>query len=317
MSASLRARQSVTVINEGEVCMKLVVIPCGKSKIWDKNPGADPQKARDAYTSAYFNVNRQYADSRHCDWMILSPKYGFIRPDFVIPDNYDVTFGKASSGPMTVQELKRQVEKRELTNYDQITVLGGRGYVETVREAFSNTKAKIEAPFVGHRRGEQMGMIKKMLREEELAQRGRFVTVTPKNAVALHRVKTDVPPSSTVNTETFRKVLQRVFAEAKGSFVDVTSGDLHRLVGGYPGKHHNLPTCCNVMTSAMQSGDIVLAKPPKGRGATLTIRYVLPRSSSPLARTDRVTLTSVLRSTFGRLRRLMRQAASGHRRPAP
>jgi hypothetical protein len=36
--------------NEWEACMKLVVIPCGKSKIWKKNPRAGPQKARDAYT---------------------------------------------------------------------------------------------------------------------------------------------------------------------------------------------------------------------------------------------------------------------------
>jgi len=144
--------------------MKLVIIPCGKSKIWDKYPGAGPQKARDAYTSAYFNVNRQYAESRHCDWMILSDKYGFIRPDFVIPGNYDVTFAKLSTGPISVEGLKRQVKKQRLSNYDEITVLGGRGHVETVRDSFSNTKAKIEAPFVGHRIGEQMGMIKKILR---------------------------------------------------------------------------------------------------------------------------------------------------------
>jgi hypothetical protein len=40
--------------------------------------------------------------------------------------------------------------------------------------------------------------------------------------------------------------------------IDINSGDLHRKLGGYP-------------------GDEVLAAPPKGKGATLTIRYVLPR----------------------------------------
>jgi hypothetical protein len=144
--------------------MKLVVIPCGKRKIWNRNPGAGPQKARDAYTSAYFNVNRQYAESRHCDWMILSPKYGFMRPDFVIPGNYDVTF--ESPDAISMPELKRQVERRWLGNYANVTVLGGRVYVEKVRDAFSSTKAKIEAPFVGPRIGKQMGMIKKMLRDE-------------------------------------------------------------------------------------------------------------------------------------------------------
>ena len=144
--------------------MKLVIIPCGSRKIWDKYPDVGPQKARDAYTGPPFMVNRQYAESRQCDWMILSPKYGFMRPDFVILGNYDVTF--ESPDAISVRELKRQVERQGLGNYANVTVLGGRVYVETVRDAFSNTKAKIEAPFVGHRIGVQMGLIKKFLREE-------------------------------------------------------------------------------------------------------------------------------------------------------
>ncbi len=146
--------------------MKLVVIPCGKRKIWDKYPDAGPQKARNAYTGPYFIVNRQYADNRHCDWMILSPKYGFMRPDLVIPGNCDVTFNKPSTHPKSVQELRRQVQEQGLSHYDEITVLGGRSYVETVRDSFSSTKAKVDAPFVGPRIGVQMGLIKKFLRDE-------------------------------------------------------------------------------------------------------------------------------------------------------
>jgi 5-methylcytosine-specific restriction protein A len=80
-----------------------------------------------------------------------------------------------------------------------------------------------------------------------------------------------------VNTETFRKALQRVFAESPGSFVDVTSRELYRSVGGRTGRDYKMAPCCNVMTKAMRPGDTVLAKPPKGRGATLKIRYLLPR----------------------------------------
>ena len=32
------------------------------------------------------------------------------------------------------------------------------------------------------------------------------------------------------------------------------------------------------MRSAMRAGDVVIAEPPKGTGASLTIRYRLPRS---------------------------------------
>lgn len=61
--------------------------------------------------------------------------------------------------------------------------------------------------------------------------------------------------------------------------MDVNAGELHRRVGGYPGSNHRMPVSCEVMRSAMGSdaGDIVLSQPPKGDGATLTIRYVLPR----------------------------------------
>jgi 5-methylcytosine-specific restriction protein A len=61
-------------------------------------------------------------------------------------------------------------------------------------------------------------------------------------------------------------------------FVDVKSGDLHRRVGGYPSYDHRMPICCSVMKNIMKSGDIILHKPPSGQGASLIIRYKLPRA---------------------------------------
>ena len=61
------------------------------------------------------------------------------------------------------------------------------------------------------------------------------------------------------------------------SFTDISSGDLHRLVGGYPGKAHRMPICCDVMYDEMGPEDEILQAPPKGKGATLVIRYRLPR----------------------------------------
>jgi DnaJ-class molecular chaperone len=80
-----------------------------------------------------------------------------------------------------------------------------------------------------------------------------------------------------VNAETFRRALKVVFDEAKGNFVDVTSGELYRAIGGRTGRDYRMATCCSVMMSLKRPGDTVLAQPPKGKGATLTIRYVLPR----------------------------------------
>lgn len=59
--------------------------------------------------------------------------------------------------------------------------------------------------------------------------------------------------------------------------IDITSGDLHRKVGGYPGKNHNMPGCCDVMRKMMGPRDIVVSEPEKGKGASLVIRYFIPR----------------------------------------
>ena len=78
----------------------------------------------------------------------------------------------------------------------------------------------------------------------------------------------------------FDTALSRRFAEAiavGATHLDVKSGPLHREVGGYPEKGHSMPVCCSVMRKMMGDNDVVLAEPPKGKGATLLIRYVLPR----------------------------------------
>ena len=84
----------------------------------------------------------------------------------------------------------------------------------------------------------------------------------------------------TPNAEDFKNHLNKLFETAitQGlSFIDITSGDLHREVGGYPGHNHRMPTCCYVMKENMRSGDSILSQPEKGKGATLVIRYLLPR----------------------------------------
>lgn len=78
----------------------------------------------------------------------------------------------------------------------------------------------------------------------------------------------------------FEDVLKEIFhiAQMKGSsYVVMTAGELHRRVGGYPGRDHRMPVCCNVMRRMLQKGDEILDEPMKGTGASLKIRYKLPR----------------------------------------
>ena len=86
-----------------------------------------------------------------------------------------------------------------------------------------------------------------------------------------------------MNRSEFRKELLKQLARAEGRgdpHVEITSGNLHRQVGGYPGDtNHRMPTCCDVMYAEMGDGDRVISAPAKGKGARVTIRYRLPRNS--------------------------------------
>ena len=73
----------------------------------------------------------------------------------------------------------------------------------------------------------------------------------------------------------FEDFIQNELDNISGDCVDLTSGDVHRVVGGYPAEkgNHRMPVCCDVMYEAMRGDDEVLSRPPKGKGATLKIRY--------------------------------------------
>jgi len=78
----------------------------------------------------------------------------------------------------------------------------------------------------------------------------------------------------------FKRELQARFARASASgasSVVINSGDVHRTLGGYPGKTHQMPVCCQIMYKEQQPGDRIVEAPPKGQGASLSIEYRLPR----------------------------------------
>lgn len=78
----------------------------------------------------------------------------------------------------------------------------------------------------------------------------------------------------------FQRALEEILREhdRQGEIcADVKAGELHRRLGGYPGPGNRMPTCCDLMKENMEPGDEILNEPPKGRGASLRIRYKLPR----------------------------------------
>ena len=87
-----------------------------------------------------------------------------------------------------------------------------------------------------------------------------------------------MPPTAEDFRQELYKVMNDAVKQAKDS-VDINAGELHGRLGDYPGPNHRMPNCCQVMKAAMAAdyGDVVMHEPPGGHGASLTIRYILPR----------------------------------------
>ncbi len=141
----------------------LVIVPCGRSKIWDKNPAAGPTKAMDAYTGSPFKVNRAYAEIAGERWVILSAKYGYIAPDSTLAGPYNVTFKRKSTGPVDILSLQRQIEELGLQRFDRIIGLGGVEYRRAIEASFEPFGVRTQFPFAGLPVGRAMQVIKNAL----------------------------------------------------------------------------------------------------------------------------------------------------------
>jgi hypothetical protein len=109
-----------------------------------------PTKARDAYIGPFVRTCREYAEMFHPScWCILSAKYGFLFPDDVVPENYDASFLKKRTSPITMEELIVQVLKKRLDKFSKVTVLAGKGYVERAKEIFRGKE--IVTPLAGYK----------------------------------------------------------------------------------------------------------------------------------------------------------------------
>jgi hypothetical protein len=139
----------------------LVIVPCGKRKIWTSNPAAGPTPAKDAYVGAPFKVNRAYAERFADRWVILSAKYGFIDPDFLIPQDYNVTFNDPASGPISSVELRQQADGKRLSAFESVIALGSTTYSDLARQALAG--ATVVAPVAGLPLGIALGKVKKAL----------------------------------------------------------------------------------------------------------------------------------------------------------
>lgn len=102
--------------------------PLRQEKNMDNHPNTGPVRAEDAYLSPYHQACERYAKAFFDEWVILSAKHGFLRPDDIVPENYDVAFGTEHSEIMTAEELHRQFCEKGFSDIEELVMLGGKKY---------------------------------------------------------------------------------------------------------------------------------------------------------------------------------------------
>lgn len=133
-----------------------MVVPCGKSKVWDKAPELGAVAAAEAYTGAPFALNRAYAERFGDAWVVLSAKHGLVSHEFLIPGPYEVTFKQASTNPVSPERLRIQVRERGLDRFEVVVGLGGKEYRAAIEQAFAGLPPRLAFPFAGLRIGKAM-----------------------------------------------------------------------------------------------------------------------------------------------------------------
>ena len=133
-------------------CMEdLCIVPCGKKKIWDKNPGRGPAPASEAYIGGFASAARAYAERFYPSrWIVLSAKYGFLWPGDLVLAPYNISFSRRGDPVVTDTELRSQAQILGLDQFSEIVVVAGKAYTQAVRRAFGHTNTvSISCPLEG------------------------------------------------------------------------------------------------------------------------------------------------------------------------
>ncbi|MES5939009.1 MULTISPECIES: DUF6884 domain-containing protein [Bacillus cereus group] len=116
---------------------RLCIIPCGKKKIWDKYPDYGPMEAKDVYISPFGKACQAYATMFFENWVILSAKHGFLRPNDIVLENYDLAFDSKSDEIISMEQLKQQMIEKDLLQFDEIVLLAGKKHKKVVTQLYA------------------------------------------------------------------------------------------------------------------------------------------------------------------------------------
>ena len=255
----------------------LVATACGEKK------RAGKHRAVDLYKSS--RIRAVYNRRSGCDMAILSSKFGLVDSQTIIEDYEEVLT------PERIKILLPQVVDY-VKRYDVVIYFKAGAsfiYFELIKKA--SEIAYIPIVYLGYGYMAEINKIPGVI--SEINDDPKFLTKFQLDHIDFAKIPTKkvekgfnkdfaviCKDSKIPSSEDFQREIFKIFdkAEKEGKkFVEITSGELHREIGFYPGPDHRMASLCGVMRGLMEAGDDILYQPRKGRGATLKIRYKLPR----------------------------------------
>jgi hypothetical protein len=274
---------------------RIGLVSCGKEK------ARSACRARDLFVSDYFRRMRQHVEASCDDWWILSSRHGLVHPGQVL-EPYEQTLSGASQQERRAWAARVFDQIRAAVPEPGAVVFEVHAGADYTRELVPRLRAAgyhVENPLAGRPIGERMRWYlanrpAPNVKPVDVGQRAAApathsappVEAGPRPSMkrsstgpqspARAQPRIDARPTS-ADFERELLTMFRTAVDEGRSFIEIRSSDLHRRVGGYPGTHHAMPVCCNVMRRAMKPTDQVLQQPPSGLGASLLIRYRLPR----------------------------------------
>lgn len=142
----------------------VVIIPCGKRKVWRREPGRGPTPARETYISTPFCLARRFAELYGDRYYILSAKYGLLAPHELIPTDYDVTFLNPATDPVSIESIRRQLAAALPTGREyKVIALGGREYLTAIEAACAPLAITPHFPFAGLPVGKSLAALRRAI----------------------------------------------------------------------------------------------------------------------------------------------------------
>lgn len=88
------------------------------------------------YISPFGKACQAYATMFFKNWVILSAKHGFLRPNDIVLENYDLAFDSKSDEVINIEQLQKQMVDKSLLQFDEIVLLAGKKHKKVVTKLY-------------------------------------------------------------------------------------------------------------------------------------------------------------------------------------